>query len=107
MGGRAMCRLFAGQNPSRYALEVRRMRVNGQSTSIRLENSFWSILDEIAEAEGISTPCFISKLHEEVLVQYGEPANFTSLLRCTCLTYLELGAAPRQQQAEVPWAVSA
>lgn len=88
-----MCRLFAGQDPSRYASVVRHMRVNGLSTSIRLEKSFWSILDEIAASEGISTPCFISKLHDEVLELHGEPANFTSLLRCTCLTYLAHGPA--------------
>ena len=44
-----MCRIFAGQDPDRYTLETRRMRLNGQSTSIRLEKSFWGILDEIAE----------------------------------------------------------
>lgn len=91
-----MCRLFAGQDPERYASQVRRMRVNGLSTSIRLENLFWSILDEIAAGEGVSTPSFISKLHDEVLQLYGEPANFTSLLRCTCLTYLEHRTASRQ-----------
>ena len=58
-----MCQMFAGQNPERYQLETRRMRLNGQSTSIRLEHSFWAILDEIAESEGLSTPGFVSKLH--------------------------------------------
>jgi predicted DNA-binding ribbon-helix-helix protein len=94
-----MCRLFAGQDPTRYALTVRRMRVNGLSTSIRLENSFWAILDEIASSEGLSTPCFISRLHGEVLQIHGEPQNFTSLLRCTCLRYLEL--APSERTARV------
>lgn len=84
-----MCRMFAGQDPDRYALETRRMRLNGQSTSIRLEKSFWRIIDEIAASEGITTPAFVSKLHSEVLMLHGEPQNFTSLLRCTCLVYLE------------------
>jgi predicted DNA-binding ribbon-helix-helix protein len=82
-----MCRIFAGQDPDRYTLETRRMRLNGQSTSIRLENSFWGILDEIAAGEGLSTPAFVSKLHAEVLELHGEPHNFTSLLRCTCLLH--------------------
>ncbi|WP_294613454.1 ribbon-helix-helix domain-containing protein [uncultured Roseovarius sp.] len=86
-----MCRIFAGQDPDRYALETRRMRLNGQSTSIRLENSFWGILDEIALNEGLSTPAFVSKLHSEVLELRGEPQNFTSLLRCTCLIHRETG----------------
>ncbi|MEQ8257165.1 MULTISPECIES: ribbon-helix-helix domain-containing protein [Roseovarius] len=82
-----MCRMFAGQDPERYELETRRMRLNGQSTSIRLEKSFWRILDDIAANEDISTPAFVSKLHGEVLELHGEPKNFTSLLRCTCLVW--------------------
>ena len=97
-----MCRIFAGQDPDRYTLETRRMRLNGQSTSIRLEKSFWGILDDIAKAEGMTTPAFISKLHGEVLELHGELKNFTALLRCTCLVHLEnpLGAATRQIAAE-------
>jgi predicted DNA-binding ribbon-helix-helix protein len=66
------------------------MRLNGQSTSIRLENSFWTILDEIAAGEGLSTPAFLSKLHAEMLELHGEPQNFTSMLRCTCLLHREI-----------------
>ena len=97
-----MCRIFAGQDPDRYALITRRMRLNGQSTSIRLEKSFWGILDEIAESEGLTTPGFVSKLHAEVLELHGEPANFTSLLRCTCLVHREnpLEGDARQMAAE-------
>jgi predicted DNA-binding ribbon-helix-helix protein len=79
-----MCQIFAGQNPNRYESVTRRLRLNGQSTSVRLERAFWGILDRIAEEEGISTPAFLSKLHSEVLQQHGEATNFTSLLRCAC-----------------------
>jgi len=85
-----MCQIFAGQNPDRYESETRRMRLNGQSTSIRLEKSFWAIVDELAQIEGLSTPGFVSQLHGEVLELHGETRNFTSLLRCTCLLHLEL-----------------
>lgn len=88
-----MCRVFAGQDPERYATRTRRLRLNGQSTSIRLENSFWEILDEIAAAENSTTPAFISRLHAEVLELRGEPENFTSLLRCACLVFLESKSA--------------
>ena len=88
-----MCQVFAGQDPERYAGETRRLRLNGQSTSIRLENAFWAILDDIAAGEGMSTPAFVSKLHAEVLELRGEPENFTSLLRCTCLIYQDARAA--------------
>jgi len=84
-----MCQVFAGQDPERYASHTRRLRLNGQSTSIRLENAFWQIIDQIAESNGVTTPVFISKLHSEVLELRGEPVNFTSLLRCACLKFME------------------
>lgn len=85
-----MCEVFAGQDPERYACTTRSLRLNGQSTSIRLENAFWATLDEIAARDGVTTPCFISTLHSEVLERRGEPSNFTSLLRCACLKFMEL-----------------
>lgn len=83
-----MCQVFAGQDPERYASTTRRLRLNGQSTSIRLENAFWNVIDQIAENDGMTTPVFISKLHSEVLELRGEPENFTSLLRCACLKFM-------------------
>lgn len=93
-----MCQVFAGQDPDRYASHTRRLRLNGQSTSIRLENAFWQVLDQIAENDGVTTPTFISKLHSEVLELQGEPANFTSLLRCAALKFMEISPA-RQPMA--------
>ena len=46
-----MCHLFASQCPDSYAFETRSIRLNGQSTSIRLEKVFWEILEDIAAAE--------------------------------------------------------
>jgi predicted DNA-binding ribbon-helix-helix protein len=95
-GGPAMCQMFAGQSQARYESVTRRLRLNGQSTSIRLERAFWGILDEIAAKEGVSTPAFLSKLHSEVLQQHGEASNFTSLLRCACTIHLgELDQVPQ------------
>ena len=87
-----MCQVFAGQSPERYASTTRRLRLNGQSTSIRLENAFWQVIDQIAENDGVTTPVFISTLHSEVLELRGEPENFTSLLRCACLKFMEVSA---------------
>ncbi|UYP67583.1 ribbon-helix-helix domain-containing protein [Thalassobacter stenotrophicus] len=89
-----MCEVFAGQDPERYASTTRRLRLNGQSTSIRLENGFWATLDEIAARDGVTTAVFISTLHSEVLERRGEPMNFTSLLRCACLKFMEISRAP-------------
>lgn len=87
-----MCQVFAGQAPERYSCTTRRLRLNGQSTSIRLENAFWEVIDKIAENDSVTTPVFISTLHSEVLELRGEPENFTSLLRCACLKFLEASA---------------
>ena len=81
-----MCHLFASQSPDSYTFETRSIRLNGQSTSIRLENVFWEILEDIAAAQGMSVPRFISSLHQEILLLRGEVPNFTSHLRCICVT---------------------
>lgn len=82
-----MCQVFAGQDPTRYECETRSVRLNGYSTSIRLERAFWEIIGEMAAESAMTTPQFLSKLHEEVLELRGEAPNFTSLLRCACLVH--------------------
>jgi len=83
-----MCRIFASQTAARYAHQTRSIRLGGHATSIRLEAAFWDILEEIALMQGVTLGRFLSKLHDEVLEFNGEAMNFTSLLRCACLTYL-------------------
>jgi predicted DNA-binding ribbon-helix-helix protein len=95
-----MCHVFANQHPDSYAFETRSIRLNGQSTSIRLEKIFWRQLERIAASQGMSVPRCISTLHGEVLDLWGEVANFTSHLRCICVVALEkpreAETAPRQ-----------
>ncbi|MDB5659256.1 MAG: DNA-binding protein [Cypionkella sp.] len=94
-----MCQIFAGQSPSRYESVTRRLRLNGQSTSIRLERAFWRILDTMADKQALTTPALLSKLHSEVLQQHGEAPNFTSFLRCACTIHLgEFDQMPDQVQ---------
>jgi predicted DNA-binding ribbon-helix-helix protein len=83
-----MCNLFAGQSPATYAYVTRSVRLGGHATSIRLEAQFWDILDEIAALQGMTTPRFLSTLHQEALDIHGEVPNFASLLRNACVTYL-------------------
>ena len=95
-----MCSIFASQSPDTYAFETRSIRLNGQSTSIRLERAFWDMLETIAADEGFpSVARFISTLHSEVLQMWGEVANFTSHLRCICLVAREEGRAPGAARA--------
>jgi predicted DNA-binding ribbon-helix-helix protein len=91
-----MCHFFASQAPESYAFETRSIRLNGQSTSLRLEKMFWSVLESIAASEGLTVPKFVSTLHSEILIMRGEAPNFTSHLRCVCLVAIERGLqAPR------------
>lgn len=83
-----MCRIYAGTDPRDYEPVTRSVRLHGAVTSIRLEARFWAILDEIAAAEGMSTPKFIATLYDEVIELAGEVRNFASLLRVACITYL-------------------
>ena len=95
-----MCHLFASQSPDSYAFETRSIRLNGQSTSIRLEKVFWELLEDIAAAEAMSVPRFISALHQEILLLRGEVPNFTSHLRCICVTARTVGGAGGRARAE-------
>ncbi len=84
-----MCHIFAGQAPERYMGETRSVRLGGHVTSVRLEKAYWNILEEVSSAQGMKLGKFLTTLHDEVLDLQGEVQNFTSLLRCACLTYIE------------------
>ncbi len=83
-----MCHMFARQPQEDYESVTRSIRIGGHITSVRLENTFWRILEEIAESEGTSVAKFITTLHDEVLLCHGEVQNLASLLRCSCLLYI-------------------
>lgn len=106
-----MCQIFAGQDPKAYRPVTRSVRLGGHSTSIRLENVYWDILDEIAAAQDMTTPRFLCLLYDEVLDLQGEVRNFASLLRVSCTKFVEnrertlaavrAGAPARRQDASV------
>ena len=83
-----MCSMFSRIDAEAYAYQTRSVRLGGHATSIRLEAAFWRVLEEIAAVEHISLGRFLTALHDEVLEFSGEAQNFTSLLRCACLTYM-------------------
>ncbi len=84
-----MCQIFAGQDPGNYRFITRSVRLARHATSIRLEATFWEVLDELAESQGMTTPRFLSVLYDEVLELYGGISNFASLLRVGCVLYLK------------------
>ncbi|MDH6232961.1 putative DNA-binding ribbon-helix-helix protein [Mesorhizobium soli] len=94
-----MCKVFAGQNPDGYRQINRSIRIAGHSTSIQLEATFWELLDEIADSQGLTTPKFISKLYDEALEINGVIPNFASMLRTTCALYLR-GHQPSAEEKQ-------
>lgn len=93
-----MCHVFSGQEPAGFEQISRSVRIGGHSTSIRPEAAFWELLDEIAAAQGLSTPKFLSLLYDEAMAIQGGISNFASMLRTTCLLYLR-GARPARSEA--------
>ncbi len=83
-----MCRILSGQSVNAFAYQTRSVRLGGHATSIKLEGAFWQILDEIALVMKLPLGRLLTEMHDEVLSFSGDGHNFTSLLRCACLTYV-------------------
>lgn len=93
-----MCKLFINADPRLWQTRLKSLRLSGFSTSVRLENLYWQVLEEIARRDGMSLPQLLAKLHGELLEERGEVENFSSFLRVCCGRYLLLqlaGDVPR------------
>lgn len=91
-----MCEVFISADPQSYESRTRSVRLHGVVTSIRLENLFWRVLDEIAERDGMGVVQLIEKLYDELVAARGEVAgNFASFLRVCALRYEALLAQGR------------
>jgi predicted DNA-binding ribbon-helix-helix protein len=88
-----MCKIFINADPELYRSRARSLRLHGVSTSIRLENLFWQVLEEIGRRDGMSVSRLISRLYDELAEAGGDVANFTSFLRVCCGRYLALQLA--------------
>ncbi|MEP3477487.1 MAG: ribbon-helix-helix domain-containing protein [Hyphomicrobiales bacterium] len=86
-----MCEIFSKQPIEAYSSQTRSVRLSGHATSIRLEGAYWKILEEMARKQDMSLGRFLSLMYDEVLELTNDEesisSNFTSLLRCACLTY--------------------
>ncbi len=90
-----MCGIYVNADPIIYESRTRSLRIHGVVTTVRLENLFWDVLQEIAERENLTTSQFVVKLYDELAALRSEPpANFTSFLRVCCLRYLAISEKP-------------
>jgi predicted DNA-binding ribbon-helix-helix protein len=93
-----MCEIFISADPRQYDSRTRSVRLHGVVTSIRLENLFWQVLDEIAERDGMGVAQLLERLYDELVQARGEVGNFASFLRVSALRYEALmahGGLPR------------
>ncbi|EKF9106804.1 ribbon-helix-helix domain-containing protein, partial [Vibrio cholerae] len=82
--------LFVKGNHVLWTSVTRSLRIDGVATSIRLENFFWNVLEEISFREEMTVNKMITKLYFESLDADLDIGNFTSFLRVCCSRYLSL-----------------
>ncbi len=82
-----MCEVFISADPQSYDSRTRSVRLHGVVTSIRLENLFWQVLEEIGRRDGLGVVQLIEKLYDELVESRGEVGNFASFLRVSALRY--------------------
>lgn len=92
-----MCRLFINADPGLWKSCTHSLRIDGMVTSVRMENYFWKLLEEIAQRDGMHTPQLITRLYHESIDAGHDLGNFTSFLRVCVLRYQAL-----QLQGEIP-----
>ncbi|MBB3919463.1 ribbon-helix-helix domain-containing protein [Rhizobium fabae] len=85
-----MCELFIKADALLWESTTRSLRIDGMVTSVRLENFFWSKLEEIARRDSMNVVQLITRLHHESIDVGHDLGNFTSFLRVCCARYLDL-----------------
>lgn len=99
-----MCKLFINADPELWVSTTHSLRIDGMVTSIRLENYFWTILEEIARRDGMNMPQMVTRLYHESIDAGHDLGNFTSFLRVCALRYLALqlkGEIPRGEDVPI------
>ncbi|OUR69956.1 hypothetical protein A9Q77_07920 [Marinomonas sp. 42_23_T18] len=85
-----MCKLFIQADSQLWQSSTRSLRIDGMVTSIRLENSFWYILEEVAARDNLQVPQMITRLYHESIDAGHDLGNFTSFLRVCATRYISL-----------------
>ena len=85
-----MCKLFINANPELWKSSTRSLRIDGMVTSVRLENYFWSTLENIAQRDQMNIPQMLTRLYHESIDAGHDLGNFTSFLRVCCMRYIAL-----------------
>jgi len=71
-----------------YQPERRSIRIHGHSTTIRLEQAFWTVIEAIAKEEGTTLGALITRISDHCL--NANEKNLASCLRVVCLKYINI-----------------
>lgn len=85
-----MCRVFVGAEANLWESQTRSFRMDGMVTSVRLENLFWSVLEDLAAKDDLNVPQLLHQLYNESIDEGHDLGNFTSFLRVCCLRFIDL-----------------
>jgi len=88
-----MCRLFINADPTLWQSQTHSLRIDGMVTSVRMENYFWQLLEEMARRDSMNTAQLITRLYHESIDAGHDLGNFTSFLRVCVLRYQALLAS--------------
>jgi predicted DNA-binding ribbon-helix-helix protein len=66
----------------------RSIRVNGLATCLRLEEIYWSIIEELARRESLTVGKLISRWAMEMDLAHESVWNFTGYIRVICVMQL-------------------
>lgn len=99
-----MCKLFINADPELWVSKTHSLRIDGMVTSIRMENTFWTVLAELADRDGMNVPQLVTRLYHESIDAGHDLGNFTSFLRVCAMRYLALqlsGDVPRDNRIAI------
>ena len=99
-----MCKLFINADPDLWVSKTHSLRIDGMVTSIRMENTFWHVLAELADRDGMNVPQLVTRLYHESIDAGHDLGNFTSFLRVCAMRYLALqlsGDVPRDSRVPI------
>ena len=63
-------------------------RIHGHSTTIRLEQAFWNVLEWMASNRNVTLAVLIESIHDQCIV--ANDKNLASCLRVICLKYINI-----------------
>jgi len=80
--------MYCNFNTDLLRLRQRSVRLNGIATCLRLEEIYWSIIEELAREESLTVGKLISRWAMEMDLAHESIWNFTGYVRVVCVVQL-------------------